>query len=72
MSPTGQLVPDTMIDEAGRKFHRDVSGKWAAEDQFSTQRAIEYRPGQVIDGAATQVTEVEDLNPAPIARLDVQ
>jgi hypothetical protein len=52
LTPSGQLVPETMIDEAGRKFHRDVSGKWVSEDQFSERRAIEYRPIE---------SEVEDL-----------
>jgi hypothetical protein len=55
LSPSGELVPETMIDEAGRKFHRDRSGQWVSEDQFSTKRAIEYRSGEVIDGEATEV-----------------
>jgi hypothetical protein len=55
LSPSsGQLVPETMIDEHNAKFHRDASGKWRPEHEFSTQRAIEYRP-DVIEG------EVEDL-----------
>jgi hypothetical protein len=56
LSPSGQLVPETMIDEDGRKFHRDASGKWAPEHEFSVKQAIEYRR-PVIEGEAVEVAQ---------------